>query len=81
MKLIASILGRPLQRLVAADKGPAFGAARLARQAVTGDAPAAVCGKPEVLETIQPEAGLQGAYGERFATYRSLYPALRGRFG
>jgi xylulokinase len=78
--LIASILGRSIQRVAAADKGPAFGAARLARLAVTGEAPAAVCTKAEVVETIDPDADLQRSYRERIAVYRRLYPALKGRF-
>jgi xylulokinase len=81
MTLIAAILGRPIRLVAAADKGPAFGAARLARLAVTDEAPAAVCTKPPVLETIAPDTDLQHAYGERFQTYRALYPALKGRFG
>jgi len=77
LKLIASAIGLPVLRLAGSDKGPAFGAARLARLALTGEAPEAVCVKPKVIETIEPDPGLHAAYGERFRTYQALYRALR----
>ena len=77
MRIIASALGRPLQRIAGADTGPAFGAARLARLAHTGEAPEAVCIKPAVVETIDPEPSLQAEYAARFATFRDLYRSLR----
>jgi len=77
MRIIASALGRPLQRVAGAETGPAFGAARLARLAHTGEPPEAVCTKPPVAETIDPDPSLQAAYAERFATFRALYRPLR----
>ena len=77
MRIIASALGRPLQRIAGADTGPAFGAARLARLAHTGEAPEAVCIKPAVVETIDPEPSLQAEYATRFVTFRDLYRSLR----
>jgi xylulokinase len=77
MKIIASALGRPLQRVAHADAGPAFGAARLARLALTGETPEAVCTKPRVEETIDPDSALNRAYDERFHTFRALYRSIR----
>jgi xylulokinase len=77
MKIIASALGRPLQRVAHADAGPAFGAARLARLALTGETPEAVCIKPPVEETIDPDPALNRAYKERFQTFRALYRSIR----
>jgi xylulokinase len=77
LRLIASAIGLPVLRLAGADKGPAFGAARLGRMALTGETPDKVCLKPPVIETIAPDPALHAAYGERFRLYRSLYRALR----
>jgi xylulokinase len=77
MKLIASAIGLPILRHAGSEKGPAFGAARLGRLALTGESPATVCAKPPVIETIEPDPPLGEAYRERFETYRRLYRALR----
>jgi xylulokinase len=77
LRIIASALGLTVLRLSGADKGPAFGAAHLARMALTGEAPSAVCRKPEVLEEIHPEPTLTAAYEERISAFRSLYRRLK----
>jgi xylulokinase len=74
--VLAAALGIPLHRLAAGELGGAFGAARLARLAVTGQAAEAVCITPERLETIAPDPGLAAAYAERLPRWRALYPAL-----
>ena len=51
-RIFASVLNVPMLRYQGSDKGPAFGAARLARIAATGEAPEAVCTAPSILETI-----------------------------
>ncbi len=43
MRILAAILNRPLKLYSGAEHGPAFGAARLARLALTGEAPESVC--------------------------------------
>lgn len=77
MRIIASALGCPLQRVAHADAGPAFGAARLARLGLTRETPEAVCIKPRVEETIEPNPALNRAYKERFQTFRALYRSIR----
>jgi xylulokinase len=77
MKLIASGLGIPVLRSAGAGKGPAVGAARLARLALTGETPESVCAKPTSMETIEPDTTLGEAYQERFALYRRLYANLK----
>lgn len=77
IRILASVLDLPLRPLKEGEHGGAFGAARLARLAVTGEAPDAVCTPPERGETVRPDPGLTQAYAERLARYRSLYPALR----
>jgi xylulokinase len=79
LKLIASALGVPVGRVAGADKGPAFGAARLARLALTGEDIAVVCTKPALTETIEPEPALHRQYGERVEVFRTLYRSLKER--
>ena len=76
--ILAAVLGLPLHRVAESEHGAAFGAARLARLAVTGEDPGAVCTPPSRLETIVPDPALAAAYAGRLAAYRALYPALKG---
>ena len=46
MKILASALGKTVVLQDGSEAGPAFGAARLARLAATGEDPAEVCAKP-----------------------------------
>ena len=70
--IIAATLGLPLHRLAAGEHGGAFGAARLARMAVTGETPEAVCTPPAREETVIPDPALADAYTRRLAQYRAL---------
>ncbi|MDQ0348236.1 xylulokinase [Ancylobacter vacuolatus] len=76
--VLASVLGIPLNRVEDGERGGAFGAARLARMAATGESPAEICLPPRRIETIEPDPVLQQAYAERHALYKALYPALKG---
>ena len=78
ISVLANVLGLPLHRVDEGERGGAFGAARLARMAATGEAPADICLPPRRIETIEPIPALQQAYAERYARYRALYPALKG---
>jgi xylulokinase len=79
-RILASVLRQPLVYRAGADVGPALGAARLARLAATGEAPATVCTAPSVREVVAPEAALADAYAEPLARWRALYAALRPLF-
>ncbi len=79
-RIIASVLGITLVRYEGAERGPAFGAARLARLAVTGEDPATVATPPRIADTIAPEARLSDLYAPRLASFRSLYQALKPEF-
>jgi xylulokinase len=76
--ILASVLGITLHRLADGEHGGAFGAARLARLAATGEDPAAICNPPRRLEAFPPDPALTGAYAAQLARYRALYPALQG---
>ncbi|MCB2100324.1 MAG: xylulokinase, partial [Rhodobacterales bacterium] len=79
-RIIASVLGRPLTYHAAGDVGPAFGAARLARLAVTGEAPADVCTPPPIDHVVEPDAALARALAPRRERFRRLYPLLKDEF-
>jgi xylulokinase len=76
-KLIASILDIELVRYEASDRGPAYGAARLARLAVTNEAADAVVIPPPIRDVIEPDAALRDAYRPRIEAFRTLYRALK----
>jgi xylulokinase len=76
LRIIASVLDRPLQLAADSDVGAALGAARLAICAAEGASPAEVCAAPEIIRTIEPDPALVPRYREGYARYRALYPAL-----
>jgi xylulokinase len=79
-EIIASALGRPVLLLAGGEKGPALGAARLARIALTGAPAATVCTKPGIAAEIHPDARRQDALARRFELFSELYLALKPVF-
>ena len=75
--ILASALDRPLQYLAGGELGSALGAARLARLAVSGEDPFAVCTPLPVVDVIEPDTAARPYYAARRAAFRALYPALR----
>jgi xylulokinase len=75
--VIAAVLGIPLRRLADGETGAAFGAARQARMAVTGEAPEVVCVPPATVETVEPDPVLAAAYAARIVEYRRLAGGAR----
>jgi xylulokinase len=80
MRILASALDRPITLYAGGEKGPAFGAARLARLAVTGETPATVCRKPDIAAVVAPDRTLVPAYHEQGERWRRLYTALKDEF-
>ena len=80
MQILSNVLNIQLIRYIGADKGPAFGAARLARLAVTGESALAVCVRPEIMDVTTPQADLVQAYLPKIAQFRRLYQALKLEF-
>jgi xylulokinase len=80
MRILASALGRPLVRFEGSETGPAFGAARLARIAHTGEPVDAVCAVPAVRDIVEPDPVLADRYRERGRRFRRLYRALAPEF-
>ena len=72
MQLLATVLGRPVTLYA--------GAARLARLALTGEAPTTICRKPEIAAVLEPQRALVLAYREQAVRFRHLYHVLRPQF-
>ncbi|MBI3785829.1 MAG: xylulokinase [Deltaproteobacteria bacterium] len=79
-KILASILDRRLRYHRGAEVGPAAGAARLARLAVTKEAAGDVCSSPPLAHIIEPEPAWRHRYAERHRLYRRLYEQLKESF-
>lgn len=78
LRIIASVLDRPLRLAADSDIGAALGAARLALCAAEGADPAQVCAAPPTVKVVEPNPTLVEAYRAGYARYRALYPAIRG---
>ena len=78
LKIVASVLGIPLER-VGSDAGAAFGAALLAacRAEVFSDPADAVARCVRTGDRIDPDPAWVAAYDEGYERFKSLYPALR----
>jgi xylulokinase len=77
LRIVASVLDRPLTLAADSDISAAHGAARLAICAVENAEPHAVCAPPEILRVIAPDPALTAAYRAGHARYAALYPALK----
>ena len=71
------MLNRPLEIAADSDVGAALGAARLAICAAEGADPAAVCTRPEIHRSIDPDPALVARYAEGYGRYRRMYQALK----
>src|SRR5919204_2006265 len=78
LRIVASVLGLPLER-TAAEEGAAYGAALLGgvRAGVFADVHEAVEACVRVRDTIEPQSAWSTAYDEGYARFRLLYPQLR----
>ena len=78
LRIIASVLGLPLERM-RVEEGAAYGAALLAgvSAGVFADVHEAVARCVAVRERVEPDPAWRDAYEAAYARYRRLYPALR----
>lgn len=79
-RLLAAALDRPLSYRAGSEVGAALGAARLARLALTREAPEAVCRQPPLSVCLEPQPELAALLAERRALFRGLYRDLKPRF-
>ncbi|MCZ8097927.1 MAG: xylulokinase [Burkholderiales bacterium] len=77
MQILADVLGIRLRRYRGGAKGPAFGAARLARMAFTGLPASVIAVPPAVLDEFEPDPSMADGYAAALLRYRLTYRALR----
>lgn len=80
-RILASALGAPLLfHKDGSSYAVAFGAARLARLALTGETPQQVCTRPAIDFTAQPVPSLASRYAAKREDFRRLFRALQPSF-
>jgi len=79
-QLIAAALNRPLTYRRGAEVGAAFGAARLARLALTGESPESSCTAPPVRNIVEPDNALYQLLAQRRPIFTQLYRDLKNTF-
>jgi xylulokinase len=79
-RILAAALRRPLVYRDDAHVGPSYGAARLARLAVTHESAAALCAAPPVTHVVEPRQSDLDALQQKRHTFTQLYSSLRGTF-
>lgn len=77
MQTFANALGHDVVRYRGGTAGAAFGAARLARMAFTGEGADRVCLPPRIEERFGPDHELAPYYARRLKTFRDAYGAFR----
>ena len=77
LKIIATVLGIPIDLPAAGDVGGAFGGARMGMMAATGASFKEICTKPKISRTILPEKKAQAAYEAAYQRYTKIYPAIK----
>ncbi len=77
-RILASALDCPLDYVVEGGIGAAFGAARLARLAATGEDVEEICTAAKIDVRIEPDSEWVGLYAERRARVRDLIVETRG---
>jgi xylulokinase len=79
-RMIAAATGFTVVRMKGGETGPAYGAARLARIAATGEPPEAVCKKPEVADVTEPDLELADLFARQRERFTALYAAVKEEF-
>lgn len=77
LRILASVLRRPLQQVQGGEVGPALGAAALARIACGDGTIDDVGSSPSVVTEYSPDPAVAESLAPRRTLFRALYPALR----
>jgi len=77
LRLLATVLDRPIDVPEHGDFGAALGAARLGLCAAEGADPVSVCTRPPISHRVAPDSARISAYSDAYARYRALYPAIK----
>jgi xylulokinase len=79
-RVLAAALRQPLIYREGSEVGPAYGAARLARLAKTGEPPSDVCKPPAVRTVIEPDARDIEQLTSKRQLFSQLYQDIRARY-
>jgi xylulokinase len=77
LKIIATVLGMPVDLPAAGEIGGAFGAARLGLIAAGRASFKEICTPPKTAKTIMPESKAKAAYEAHYRRYTQIYPAIK----
>ena len=77
LTLLATILGKQIDRPTAGDFGGAFGAARMGLVADQKCDPGAVCTMPTIEKSFYPNQDLQSSFEDSYARYAAAYSSLK----
>ena len=79
-RMIAAATGFTIVRMKGGETGPAYGAARLARIAATGEPAETVCTKPEIADVTEPDPKLADLFARQRERFTALYGAVKPEF-
>jgi xylulokinase len=79
-RMIAAATGFTVVRMTGGETGPAYGAARLARMAATGEPAETVCTKPEIADVTEPDPRLADLFARQRDRFTALYGAVKPEF-
>jgi xylulokinase len=79
-RMIAAATGFTVVRMQGGETGPAYGAARLARMAATGEPPEVVCRPPEIADVTAPDPKLAAMFDAERGRFKALYSAVKEEF-
>ena len=77
MKIMATVLGVPIDLPASGEVGGAFGAARMGLVAATGADYRKVFTKPKTAKTYTPDKAATQAYDDQYHRYTQIYPAIK----
>src|SRR5271157_1945547 len=75
-RMIAAATGFTVVRMRGGETGPAYGAARLARMAATGEPAETVCQPPEIADVTEPDPRLATMFAKQRDRFTALYSAV-----
>jgi xylulokinase len=79
-RMIAAATSFTVVRMKGGETGPAYGAARLARIAATGESAESVCVKPEIADVTEPDRKLADLFARQRERFTALYGAVKPEF-
>lgn len=79
-EILASVLNKPLTYRAGGEVGPAFGAARLAKAAISNDSFADVFNEGEIINVIKPNKIMQKYYQKQHLKFQQIYQNVKALF-